>query len=230
MVTGNESYSSKRIGFEDAFTQFPDTQGPNQGTQAVQREEAATTADGAEGQWSSSPWHGRQVGDRQTLVAAKETGTAMRDVMKVKEPAQKEARQVEDEPQNPLSGGRQLQKSRGSEEVGVEEQQQDAVRAFGSHSVGNRSQDAGSSNKRRHEEEVGTSDAQQARKRRRGEDQQGEEESRISNSLELPAVAGLDVVGAFAERMMKGLLDLVTEHGVAASMTVTPRGLSWTCG
>ncbi|KAH8744048.1 hypothetical protein F5883DRAFT_655364 [Diaporthe sp. PMI_573] len=33
--------------------------------------------------------------------------------------------------------------------------------------------------------------------------------------------AAVDVVGAFAERLMKGLLDLGSEHGAAASMTVT---------
>jgi hypothetical protein len=94
------------------------------------------------------------------------------------------------------------------------------MRACGSHGFNDRSQDAGASNKRRRKV-AGTSDEPRASKRRRGEEQQGEEEARSSSSLELPAGVGVDVVGVFAERLMNGMLDLASEHGVAAIMTVT---------
>lgn len=220
MLTGDESYSIKLVSFSKALTQLPDTQGPNQETQAVEGEEAARTADRAEGQQSLCPGHGRQHDDTRTLVAAEGTNTAGREVPRVEEPAQKAAQEVEGRPQNPPPGGSQLQKSRGSEDGGGKEQKQAAMRACGSHGFNDRSQDAGASNKRRRKV-AGTSDEPRASKRRRGEEQQGEEEARSSSSLELPAGVGVDVVGVFAERLMNGMLDLASEHGVAAIMTVT---------
>ncbi|KAH8745912.1 hypothetical protein F5883DRAFT_529407 [Diaporthe sp. PMI_573] len=105
MLTGDESYSIKLVSFSKALTQLPDTQGPNQETQAVEGEEAARTADRAEGQQSLSPGHGRQHDDTRTLVAAEGTNTAGQEVPRVEEPAQKAAQEVEGRPQNPPPGG-----------------------------------------------------------------------------------------------------------------------------
>ncbi|KAH8751693.1 hypothetical protein F5883DRAFT_651855 [Diaporthe sp. PMI_573] len=104
MLTGDESYSIKLVNFSKALTQLPDTQGPNQETQAVEGEEAARTADRAEGQQSLCPGHGRQHDDTRTLVAAEGTNTAGREVPRVEEPAQKAAQEVEGRPQNPPPG------------------------------------------------------------------------------------------------------------------------------
>ncbi|KAH8756075.1 hypothetical protein F5883DRAFT_686252 [Diaporthe sp. PMI_573] len=213
LVTGDEPYSAKLANFTDALTQLPDTQGQSQETDA-------TEEDGAEGQQSSCPRYGRQDNDIRTLVATEGTSTVGREVTRVEVSAQTGASAVEEVPQNPPPGGPQLQKTRGSEDGGAKEQQHAAVGACRSQVVGHRSQDTGASKCRR-EEEAGTSDEWPASKRLRREEQQDEQQAGASSSLEPPAGAAVDVVGAFAERLMKGLLDLGSEHGVAASMTVT---------